>query len=126
MNLLLCCNDYRNGLFQGHFGAAVIELPDGETIELHGPRVGLRECEGKRLKIGRMSVFTLGSSEWVGNWCWNGYALGTWELLRVANYLKIRGFTPEAAPTEIYDRWQLPGEISADEWGRWISRREVV
>ena len=101
------CNDHRNGMFQGWFESAVIE---GAHIELEGPRIRITEVSNRVLRVGRITLPIIGSRDWVGNWCWNGYTLKPTYAVTVLNYLRKRGYRCDAGPCEIYDRWNAEGE----------------
>lgn len=123
LDLMLCCNNPDNGMFEGYAEAVSLELACGESIELNGPRVKISEkaatTQGRYyeiIKIGRVSARKLGGATWVGNWCWDSVRLESERCRMVLNYLKRRGWSCECAPAEFYDRWQQPGDITPEEW----------
>lgn len=107
MDVHVCCNDGRNGLFEGRVTA--IELSD-MTLE-HCSEHG---CKFTVLGDGlfRLSrrVFKFNAwREWVGNWCWNAYQLDKDEARRLLQYLKKSGrWTCTDGPEELFEWFNKP------------------
>jgi hypothetical protein len=120
--LHLCCNDDRNGLFQGYVNDVCLDLPDGETIELNGPRVSVSFIAETEIRIGRTRSVMLAYREWVGNWCWDCVKVSDGSARKILNYLKERGWSFTAAPTNFFDRWEEEGAIEPEEWRELFER----
>lgn len=106
----VACNNPDNGLFTGRatmlqIGCAEFQANDWERgvsfAEIEG---GIR-LAGKRWRVEN-------SKDWVGNWCWNRYLIGTkektvrWYLVDFVTWLRGRRlFNLEAATVDFGDWW---------------------
>ena len=106
--IMLACNDYRNGMSQGFIDAAII-YPHGikRSLELHGPEIRCTWIRGNRIRISRR-VFTYATTRrWVGNWCWDAIFVDRYTARQIAATLKSRGFAMEAADKRMNRWWEL-------------------
>lgn len=102
-----CCNDYRNGCFQGWFDVVHVERYEAE-IDC-SPMV-LRDLGGGRVRIGRRVFRYTSVVEWYGNWCWDRYwIVDAHQLIR---YLRERGARCGAGHSRFY-RWFNAQETAA-------------
>lgn len=110
MHLHIACNDPDNGLFCGRAEKIEIGMLEFEP-KSYGKSPRLREerdcivLSGKRWPI----CF---SKDWVGNWCWNAYALGdaktteTWALVPFVVWLRKRAlFDLTCGTSEFWSWW---------------------
>lgn len=104
LRVMLACNDYRNGMFQGWFDSVAIEKYEAE---LDGPQTRLtflardEGCITNRVRIGRKIFEHAGVSEWVGNWCWDEIHIV--DGRRLLEHLKARGFRCSAGHTKFFE-----------------------
>jgi hypothetical protein len=94
----VACNDPDNGLFAGQ--AMFIQIGD---IELDGERwPGFAFTEGDGwIRLHRRKFRIVGSKDWVGNWCWNRYALDRAEAKRLIATLRTNRWRCTCGPS----RW---------------------
>ena len=114
IELMLCCNDDRNGMNTGH--ADGIDLCDNGDImmALRGtPRV----CRlvGNVLTIGRIKVTAITYQTWVGNWCWDCARVTLEDAARVLNYLRTCGWDCEMGYEVLADLYEDAWESIAVE-----------
>lgn len=109
MWLHLACNDHRNGSFEGKFGAVAVE---GDALELQCSRWGWSpslRVESDRIRISRRWFPVLGHRTWVGNWCWDAFAVTPDTLAAVLNYVRSTGwFSCDGGLVELGDVWDDP------------------
>lgn len=89
----VACNDPDNGNFAGRTHAITYRLWDGEYCELEADTWGgypFKE-KGSAIRIHRKDFPIVQSQDWVGNWCWNGYALNRNEAKRLLRHLRESG-----------------------------------
>lgn len=115
MDLHVCCNDPDNGLFLGR--ATSLHLSGSDDIELEALRdpgpcfVELGDAirlAGKRWPISS-------GKDWVGNWCWNAYALAAadttprWKLTEFLIWLRGRYlYQMTLGPSDLFDWFNDP------------------
>ena len=114
IELMLCCNDDRNGMNTGH--ADGIDLCDNGDImmALRGtPRV----CRlvGNVLTIGRIKVTAITYQTWVGNWSWDCARVTLEDAARVVNYLRMCGWDCEMGYEALADLYEDAWESIAAE-----------
>ncbi len=100
IDIMFCCNDYRNGHFLGKFDQVSVERYE---IQLDGPPTALRRVNDRLVKIGRREFKCGGWAEWVGNWCWD--QLTIMDGADLLMYLRAKGFVCSEAPANLYERW---------------------
>lgn len=95
LHVSFACNDDR-----GNFAGRIEEVSI-EKVELHleGPSIVYRE-EDRRLLVGRRRFDHLGTTVWVGNWCWNGAYMHSAEARRLVKYLIERGWKARTGPAD--------------------------
>ncbi len=98
MRVMLACNDYRNGMFQGWFDSVAI---DKYEAELDGPQTRLTFLSDNRVRIGRKIYEHTGVAEWVGNWCWDEIRIV--DGRRLLEHLKSRGFRCSSGHTKFFE-----------------------
>src|SRR5690348_12173541 len=72
IRLMLCCNDWRNGLFSGRcsqitldYAALTLESPYADSAL----KCAIGKCD---FRLGKDHVWPqYGHTEWLGNWCWD-------------------------------------------------------
>ena len=113
----VACNDPSNGLMLGYAS----ELSIGDTeFECLG------QCkfhEGRDfIKIRGKKFPLLKSKDWVGNWCWNRYLLGSMSvsnedaMVDFVSWLKLRGaFACTSAPSFFMDWFEGKNQHSEDQ-----------
>lgn len=105
MILMLACNHYRDGHFVGHFDAADFNFGNGFELYLScnycdvAFKCSELDVRGtKMLKVGKKTVRTYGSQDWVGNWCWCSWVIRPRAAAMLLNYLRdTKGFHRKAA-----------------------------
>ena len=125
LNVMLCCNDDRNGDFLGR--AEAIEVED---IQLEGGSVTCnwisrrlsraKSYEGdSTLRIGRLFIPCLEYRTWVGNCCWDCAKIRAVHALRIINYLAKARWHAVEAEYRIFDAINERRVVTADEWMRY-------
>lgn len=102
----VACNDPDNGMFAGRTHAVTYRLWDGSYCELEADNWGgyAFKDTGDAIRLNRKSFCFEGSRDWVGNWCWNGYALTRQEAKKFLRHLKATGrWHCTHGPTRWYD-----------------------
>lgn len=115
----VACNDPANGVFAHRapmlgMGCAEFEARDlfngPRFVELWGDKSFIR-LAGKKWPVS-------GSKEWVGNWCWNRYAIGDatrtsgWWMVDFLKWLRGRRlFSCNTAESEFFDWFNSDAEI---------------
>ncbi len=103
--VMLCCNDHRNGLFIGRLVAIELlglslahdDFIDGCAVSFLGDN---------RIRISRRIFTYSGQREWVGNWCWNAITMVPLEAKRLLRYLRETGaWHCEEGPTRLFAWW---------------------
>lgn len=95
------CNDPDNGLFAGkvwsaQYGEAELELNSYNPVRFTEHPGGIR--------IHRRYFRVVGSTEWLGNWCWNRYWLPRAEAKRLLLTMRDNRWRATCAPHHFY-RW---------------------
>jgi hypothetical protein len=126
IEVMLCCNDHRNGNFLGY--AEAIEVHD---VSLVGGRVTVgfkseklasaKSYQGEHtLRIGRLVIPCLGYQTWVGNWCWDCATVRGIESWRIINYLAGKPeWYCEKAECSIYEAFNDRCVVTIEEWKRY-------
>ena len=115
--VMLCCNHYRNGVFNGRlcgvdFGHELLEVV---CSDLRGDRMRyswseMTQGSGKIHLKGHKEFCFSGHREWVGNWCWDGVMMSLTEAARLANHLKtLHWWHCDAAEESMYEKWNDKG-----------------
>lgn len=128
LQVMLCCNDWRNGNFLGR--AESVEIHD---VSLEGGSVtcnwinkrinSAKSYEGtSTLRIGRLLVPCLGYKTWVGNWCWDCATVRAVHALKIINYLAKSRFHAIEAEAEIYEAVNDRHVVTPDEWKRYLAK----
>lgn len=82
----VACNDPDNGLFANH--ADMIQVGrDFLELEANYRAPTFRDL-GDTIRLSRRKWRIIGSKDWVGNWCWNGYWMEIPEALRFLTWLQ--------------------------------------
>lgn len=103
------CNDPDNGLFDGKtmmasYGDVELEAPGWQSY-------AFTEGEGF-IRIHRRKFEIVGSQDWVGNWCWNAYALRRDEAKRLLLTLRANGWRCTCGPCRWYDWFNREGAFA--------------
>lgn len=93
------CNDPDNGSFAGK-----VAMAQWGECELEAPSDFTFTDGGSFIRIHRRKFPTLGSKSWVGNWCWDRFALSRTEWKRLMRVMKANGWRCTCGPTAAY-RW---------------------
>ncbi|WP_269581877.1 hypothetical protein [Roseibium sp. Sym1] len=105
----VACNDPDSGLFASR--AEYIQLMDGE-IELER-YLGVRFTElSGGIRIHRRRFQIEASKDWVGNWCWNRYAMTRDEAKKFFATLRDNGWQCTTGPTHFYNWWNRKGRFA--------------
>jgi hypothetical protein len=109
------CNDPDNGDFAGRAGVASITWL-GVLCELEHPSwpdgIKFTELPGA-IRIHRKLFKTIGSKDWVGNWCWNSYRLSRREYRRLIRTLAANGWRCTSGLTRWTDAFDALREARA-------------
>lgn len=119
MNLHVCCNDWRNGIFTGKVSAIEVASLNLECRFLDWqPRI--TEGDGF-IRIGGRKLRCSGSKYGIGNWCWNGYKCDAEDVLALLNWPKFRTwFDLTEAPEKVFDAYRAGRNL------RLVARKEAV
>ena len=102
----VACNDPDNGLFANK--TEYIQLMAGEVELERYPGVRFTELPG-RIRI-HGEVFPIeGSKDWVGNWCWNRYALSREDAKNFYHQIRNNGWRCTTGPSHFYKWWNREG-----------------
>lgn len=112
------CNNPDNGLFAGKVNSIHYALTPSEYIE-----IDCRTWDGYAFTVGddwirlhRRKFKVVGGKDWIGNWCWNAYAMERTEAKRFLAMLKSSGnWHCVQGPTRWHD-W-FNGRESSDGGG---------
>ena len=104
--LMLACNYYRNGVFDGLLRA--IDLgADCETLKLESPYLDrhLRlEIGENEIKIGKTRTWPIrGHREWVGNWCYDCVWVTSADAAEIVNFLFSKKYRAEVWDERLTD-----------------------
>lgn len=105
----LCCNYPRNGLFAGQLWALKVgpNMEFGSKFIDWGPR--LRFLDGRIAIAGKHFPITC-YREWVGNWCWDAVRIEGRYVLELLNWPRLRRwFDLELAETRLFNFWESGG-----------------
>jgi hypothetical protein len=105
----VACNDPDNGLFANR--AEYIQLMGGEVELERYPGVRFSELPDG-IRIHRQVFPTEGSKDWVGNWCWNRYALSRDNAKKLFEKLRSNGWRCTTGPTHFYRWWNREGRFA--------------
>jgi len=90
LTFMAACNDWRNGQPLGEFhhaefslinGGCLFELECRATVINHNPKTSM-------LYIGRIGVPYSFYTCWLGNWCWDGFAITPESTEKILAYLR--------------------------------------
>lgn len=114
--LMLACNHYRNGMFQGYVESVSLgcgrgdfrfgtDYLDNHELTLSGPRVRLAfsKKSRSRARLGSVVFEFCGYKEWVGNWCWDAMFVERKTVREIARTLKSQSWTCESASGLLID-----------------------
>lgn len=111
----LCVNDHRNGMFNGRIMG--VSLNDSEELTLASPYLnrGLKcEVTDDRIRVGKSREWPIfGEHEWVGNWCWNAYAMRPADAADLINFAISKGFCTEVASEPLFEKIQRGEQVTA-------------
>lgn len=119
VSIHMACNDPANGNFVGR--VSQIEVASGMlelTARAWSPCPKLREEDRTFILAGKRWPFVRRQS-WVGNWCWDGYALTRADATDFLVWLHRRNlFTCEGGWVELCDAWETepPLRLPAEWW----------
>lgn len=113
MILMVACNDYRNGVFEGR--ASCVEGAemrfDCQYVDW-SPRFLVNHKKGY-LRLCGVKLPFKGETEHHGNWCWNAYGVSKASFLTLINSERFRKcFQLIEAPTEMYEAWEQKKLVS--------------
>ena len=109
------CNDPKSGRFTGRFDAFELEV-DGDRICLisFGDGISIKHSD-HQLRVGHLRITYTHFTEWLGNWCWDGFHISNENAARILNYLRKHGFDAEDASGRFCDLWDAKKEIAASD-----------
>lgn len=100
------CNDYRNGMWQGH--ALQIEC---KGLHLESPwadRFLKCEVESDFVRIGARRWWPAqGAIRWYGNWCWDAAWLTYRHAAELMTFVRSKGYRPDSGPTSLFHKEQF-------------------
>ena len=126
ITVMLCCNDHRNGMFQGFVeqievgdrSGDIFLAMDGYCRMSDGP-VEIATPSGERrrvIRVGRFQYGVRGYSEWFGNWCWDLARLTSGDAARLLNNLRASGrWSPHEGHSWAWDRWKSGEPFTAED-----------
>lgn len=120
IDVMLCCNNPDNGIFDGKLRA--LEIGPNMSfyaIQWEGRRIALLDnairISGKRFPVN-------GFREWVGNWCWDCVTMRGSTVLELLNWPRFRKFFEvDEAETRLFN-WFKAGRTWTDDDLRLISK----
>jgi hypothetical protein len=93
-----CCNDGRNGAFQGWFDAIEVTAETGDILTMNSLPIGLpEECpaitfEPDRICVNGTHYPKRGHGQGSGNWCWDSVLMQASDVLNLLRQLHALGF----------------------------------
>ena len=113
--VMLCCNDYRNGIFEEKVSS--IEIGDNLRLECGfaywSPRMRVK---GGKIFIARKAFPCLEYKEWYGNWCWDRAILYGKTVIELLNWLKQKDwFFAEEGETRMFQIWENKEKFFEDK-----------
>lgn len=111
----IACNDPDSGVFAGVaeqicVGHEVLEL------ELCGRRSPKFAELGNAIKLSRRTWPIIGSKDWVGNWCWNGYWMKIADAVRFLDWLHSTGiYHCTCGEERLFNTWNAPVRFSQED-----------
>ncbi|WP_422928634.1 hypothetical protein [Singulisphaera sp. PoT] len=126
LTVMFCCNDPDNGMFshridgldisgliqlEGPFD--IVEDEDGNEDLVGGTEF---ETEAGSVIVAREKFPILGYRQWVGNWCWDAAGMEVAAVVSLLNHLKRLGWTCMVAESNLFERWRVEGDITAEEF----------
>ncbi len=102
------CNDPRNGEFDGRASACKFDRWELELSHNDWERGAAFTVDYKmlRFRIHRVWFPFTSSKEWVGNWCWNAYAMKRPQALRLILLLRDHDWTCEGGALRMCEWWE--------------------
>ena len=100
------CNDPDNGNFAGKVEMASI---DGNELARGDGAVAFTVLPNT-IRVHRKKFLVLRSHDWVGNWCWNRYAMTVKEANRLASHLRDNGWHCECGDERFYEWFNRTSE----------------
>src|SRR5262245_43369028 len=83
------CNDHRDGSFAGKVSAAAYAENDLEPNCMSDVKFTAGE---DFIRIHRRTFKIIGTSYWVGNWCWNAFRMTRGEAKKLLAHLRDNGW----------------------------------
>lgn len=102
VELMLCCNDHRNGMHTGRVDGADLMYGGDIALALRGRPLTCK-LMGDILQIGHVKVQPITYQTWVGNWCWDSAKLSLDDAARVLTYLRKRAWDCEMGYKALWD-----------------------
>jgi hypothetical protein len=109
IHVMLCCNDWRDGNFEGR--AECVEI---EGLKMQGGSIRVNHENGV-LQFGRLKV-KASYKTWVGNWCWDMATVSAVDARRMLNYLIRQKWHCEEGACGLFDKINAGQEIGEVEW----------
>lgn len=114
VQVCFACNDGDNGDFAGKVESISIDVGRVWSADIERTHIGtvkFTEGDDHTIRIHRQTFKYRSMAYWVGNWCWNAYALPYREYRRLIRLLKANGWQCTGGPTiwsDAYDRLPRP------------------
>jgi hypothetical protein len=106
ITVMLACNDYRNGNFQGFIEQ--VQLLD--LIELEGDPLRVSFSRGPKNPLlvvePGLLIQTYDHKEWVGNWCWDAVRLSIPDTFQLLEHLRAQHWSCLEAEVSLMDAWE--------------------
>ena len=116
MLVMLCVNNWRNGVFHGRLER--VEIAD---LTLESPYMD----SALRIRVDKIGI-TLGADrrtwpyssyrEWVGNWCWDACQMTPDNAADLLNFLLAFRYKPDVGPAELWDKIDAGLLLTADDF----------
>lgn len=112
------CNDGDNGDFAGKVEMIAVDIGRHWSADLERTHVGevkFTQGDNHTIRIHGQTFSYRSVAYWVGNWCWNAYALHRSEYRRLVRLLATKGWRCTCGPvvwSDAYDR--LCGKAGAE------------
>lgn len=115
IQVMLCCNDPDNGLFDGRLsGLEIGPNMKFSSTQWTGPAIRWVGTNGMRI-AGKTFNFD-GYRNWVGNWCWDCVTMRGDEVLKLLNWPRFRHFFDiDEGEERLFNWFKAGGEWKDDD-----------
>lgn len=130
--IMLCCNDHRNGIFAHRLSA--LEIGPNMTFEStrwyesQQPRMRwlmMKEGGTYGIAIAGKHFPIVGYRSWVGNWCWDMAVMEGCTVLELLNWPRLRRFFDVTEAESRLFNWWKSGQPWTDSDLRLIGKKFV-